>query len=592
MTQTASSHSPHQAQADRRRRRKRPLPSVPLIEPLEQRQLLAATLVDATLNSPVNEGAVARISATVADALSGPFEARVDWGDGSPQQVFPFGVGTSAFEMAYVYRDNGPVPGLSGHFNVTLTIVPQTGAPTSLTRVMTVHNVAPVITRLAPIRLHVPAGQPVVIEGSFSDPGADDTHTLSIAWGDGQLSTQPIPAGQRTFTASHVYSHAPGATAPETFSILATITDDDLASHQATTQVTLHHILMSLDNVQATDVPEGSFATLSGTLTDPLAPHTYTLRIDWGDGQVQSVPISAGPFVFTHRYLNNDPTQAVPNVFPIGLLVTDNDGNTAAATASARVSNVAPVLSIGDDVTLVPGQALARTGFFTDPGADTWTATVDYDDGLGPRPLELAADKSFQLAWQYDTPGRRTISVVVSDSDGESDSRSFTVAVISPADVRNVIFNNKQKQRSMVNLITVVFNGPVTLEPGAIQVRNAANKAVKLRLSTRQAGARTAVDIRFTGAGIVNGSLPDGRYILRVVGQRVRDALGFTGADFSAAFHRLYGDANGNGVIDAADARLFARALNRPAQYVAWLDFNGDGRIDAKDELEFQRRRR
>jgi hypothetical protein len=33
--------------------------------------------------------------------------------------------------------------------------------------------------------------------------------------------------------------------------------------------------------------------------------------------------------------------------------------------------------------------ARAHTGRFTDPGADTFTATVDYGDGFAPQPLPI-----------------------------------------------------------------------------------------------------------------------------------------------------------------------------------------------------------
>ena len=61
----------------------------------------------------------------------------------------------------------------------------------------------------------------VVVAGSFSDPGALDTHEVSIAWGDGQVSAAAVNQEAGTFEATHVYAGG------GRFTIQATITDDD-----------------------------------------------------------------------------------------------------------------------------------------------------------------------------------------------------------------------------------------------------------------------------------------------------------------------------------------------------------------------------
>src|SRR5262245_13382996 len=66
----------------------------------------------------------------------------------------------------------------------------------------------------------------------------------------------------------------------------------------------------------------------------------------------------------------------------------------AAYTANAAVKNVAPVVNAGPDLAMdeIPageGATLVASGSFSDPGADTWTATVDYGDGQGAVPLAL-----------------------------------------------------------------------------------------------------------------------------------------------------------------------------------------------------------
>ena len=78
--------------------------------------------------------------------------------------------------------------------------------------------------------------------------------------------------------------------------------------------------------------------------------------------------------------------------------------------------------------------AKAGTGSFTDPGADEWTATVDYGDGDGPQPL-VPSGMSLPLAHTYSQDGLYTVTVSVDDDDGGTGSDSLTVSVanVGPA---------------------------------------------------------------------------------------------------------------------------------------------------------------
>src|SRR5262249_61601948 len=111
--------------------------------------------------------------------------------------------------------------------------------------------------------------------------------------------------------------------------------------------------------------------------------------------------------------------------------VTD-DGLPSLSTAETiiiTVNNVAPTVTAPGDAELPEGDALTGSGSFTDPGADTWMATVDYGDGFGPQPLALNPDKSFDLDHAYADNGTYTVTVVVTDKDGDSGTASFTLTV-------------------------------------------------------------------------------------------------------------------------------------------------------------------
>jgi len=110
---------------------------------------------------------------------------------------------------------------------------------------------------------------------------------------------------------------------------------------------------------------------------------------------------------------------------------------------------------------------------------------------------------------------------------------------------------------------------------------------------------RSVVPITFTGV-LDNGSLPQGSYAFTVLGSQLVDGLstaldgdanGSAGGNFVGQFHRLFGDATGDGVVSATDFDLFrlsyGTAVGDPAFQFAF-DANNDGIITATDFLAFR----
>jgi PKD repeat protein len=111
------------------------------------------------------------------------------------------------------------------------------------------------------------------------------------------------------------------------------------------------------------------------------------------------------------------------------ITAADSLGNGTTTTFDLIVSNVEPIVDAGSDVTVNEGQSLARAGSFIDPGADTWTATVDYGLGDGPVVLALNADKTFDLNCTYAIPGTYTVILTVTDDDNGTGGDTLAVTV-------------------------------------------------------------------------------------------------------------------------------------------------------------------
>ena len=67
---------------------------------------------------------------------------------------------------------------------------------------------------------------------------------------------------------------------------------------------------------------------------------------------------------------------------------------------------MAPSVDAGAGGSLNEGDTFTSAGSFSDPGADTWTVTVDYGDGSPVSPLALNSDKTFTLSHLYAQDGQ------------------------------------------------------------------------------------------------------------------------------------------------------------------------------------------
>jgi PKD repeat protein len=117
--------------------------------------------------------------------------------------------------------------------------------------------------------------------------------------------------------------------------------------------------------------------------------------------------------------------------YKVGLFVFD--GYEEEATEKVvTIRNVKPDISIsgltnGKFFPEDEGAEFSHGGSFTDPGADFWSATVNYGDGSGTQTLDLIA-KFFALKHTYADNGLYTVTVGVKDDD-ETSTESGTLEV-------------------------------------------------------------------------------------------------------------------------------------------------------------------
>jgi hypothetical protein len=186
---------------------------------------------------------------------------------------------------------------------------------------------------------------------------------------------------------------------------------------------------MVRDDSLTRQIDEGGVATLRGHLVDPDPQDDLFLTIDWADGSpVETHKVGHAPFSFRHRYLDDAPAGASDD-FQVHFTWFDSGGGSNSKSLPVTVLNVAPQVCLGPPVHLRTDETLTRVGTFSDPGLDSWYATVDYRDGHGAEWLPLGADRRFTLSHRYSAPGVYQVRVSIFDDDGGVGTATLVVTV-------------------------------------------------------------------------------------------------------------------------------------------------------------------
>jgi large repetitive protein len=318
-----------------------------------------------------------------------------DFGDGS--------AGTGA-SPSHVYADNGS-------YTVTLTVSDGTLIGVATTTA-SIANVAPVVGALSNATLQ--PGQAYAAGGSFTDPGAD-SWSATVDYGDGSGAEQLALSGQ-TFSLNHSYPSDQAGP----FTVVVTVRDDDGGAGSAQAVVTVQVNRPPVASAgAAVGGLEGTAVSFNGGASSD--PEGTALLYAWNFGDGSPAATGATP---SHVYADN-------GVYTVTLTVSDGS-LTSSATTTATIANVAPSVSAIAGATLQPGQTYTAGGSFTDPGADSWVASVDYGDGSGTQPLSLSGN-AFTLGHTYTASGTFVVTVIVADDDGDAGTSHASVVVEAAA---------------------------------------------------------------------------------------------------------------------------------------------------------------
>ena len=311
-------------------------------------------------------------------------------------------------------------------------------------------------------------GSSIRFSAHVTDPGSDDLF-LRWSWGDGTpdetseyfdddvgpdlYPSTDVHPRDITDSKSHTYGDN-GA-----FNVIVYVGDDDSGTNSTmlTISATPDNLPPSVFVNGGMTIDEGQSVTLTATAADPGSDD---LRFDWswGDG-------SSDRRTYFNNGVNPDPPQSPGGIwpftandtaahpygdngiYPIALMVTDDDGGSTSWSGQVVVRNLPPRITPFGPFTIDEGEPLSISATAGDPGSDdltfTWqwalgptdTAT-HYNDGTGPDPPQspggtypFTAIDSSSHTYGDDCPCNVTLTVT--DDDGGSTTYSTTVDVLN-----------------------------------------------------------------------------------------------------------------------------------------------------------------
>ncbi|MCF4969231.1 hypothetical protein CV014_19930 [Nostoc sp. CMAA1605] len=157
-------------------------------------------------NTTVTENGLVVVSGRITDpGIGDTHTVSINWGDGTTSAA-TVDASTRTFTASRRYADDNPTATAVDNYTITATVTDDDGASASASTIVTVTNVAPVITSFQRTETKVNRSNSVSITGGFNDIGLSDTHTVTIDWGNGTTTNAVVDATTGQFTATYNYT--------------------------------------------------------------------------------------------------------------------------------------------------------------------------------------------------------------------------------------------------------------------------------------------------------------------------------------------------------------------------------------------------
>jgi hypothetical protein len=373
-----------------------------------------------------------------------------------------------------------------------------------------------------------------------------------------------------------------------------------LTTNNAPTDITLS--ASSIAENQAVGTQVGTFST-----TDPDTGNTFTYTLVSGTGDTDNASFTiggtSGNSLLTAASFNFETKSS----YSIRVRTTDQEGAFFEKQFTITVLNGndgATQVVLSNVVTSLLATANTTSAI---PLADVSVT----DDGLGTNTLSLSGTDAgvFELVanqlrlkagtvLNYATQKTYSVTVNVDDTTVGGTPDASVDYTLSLQGFDGITVQNGAVGRSYVRYVTLTFG---TSQGLAEAVSSIGTATPRIRLLWGGAGGRvwsprtlTSSMVSVSGSqllfdfgpqgigGTANSAVGDGRYRLRVDLDGSVDSAGKRLSEVVADFFRLFGDVDGNGLVNQADVTAVTLAQGTTGLTLA-ADLDGDGDVDADD---------
>jgi hypothetical protein len=268
--------------------------------------------------------------------------------------------------------------------------------------------------------------------------------------------------------------------------------------------------------------------------------------------------------------------------------VFENSLGTAETNSASLIVGTAPVFTNPSQMTLAEG---LRSGL-------TVTASASPSPTLsisGTLPTGVTFDPAtglFSGIAAAGTAGTYPVTLQASNGVGAPVTQNFVLTVTTA--VTGFDVSQGQTQRSYIRHLDVTMaNASVAANLAAdlsrvrltkADLNGVGSTAVALTGQVTAIGNRIAINFGAAGLGASrNSNAADGYYTLGL------DLDNDGNFETNLFFHRLFGDVNGDGVVDATDETAVANGSKASVPYSPNLDTNGDGTVNSTDVIYVRR---
>jgi len=356
-----------------------------------------------------SEGVGLAFSGSATDVVLDPITYTWDFGDGSATAT-----GSS---VNHTYADDGT-------YTVTLTATDDEGGSSSMTGSAVITNAAPTFTSIT-TPAAVDEGASYAYTGVVADIGTGDIPDLVITWdwGDGTSTSTGNPG-------LHTYAD------DGTYTIIATVDDQDGGTASQTTTVTVGNVQPGITSSPPTAALEGTTYTYTPNVVDPGA-ETFIWTLSPSASSNTQFDTSTGVITWTP-----DSADAIQGSFALVLTVFDGDGG---SDAQSWTVNVTALDSDSDGMPdywenangLNPNNAVDAGA---DPDADGITNLDEFLGGTDPQSYDgPSAPVAVSPLGGAEVADLRPFLVVDNATDPQGDVLTYTYEVYSDAALTTLV---------------------------------------------------------------------------------------------------------------------------------------------------------